>query len=73
MRSRQPLSLGNDATEAEGFMAVYEMVGTALRVRHVKETAAEWPVSNVKTLMVWRDKNLPGGGGKPEETVHVES
>ncbi|MGD2030865.1 MAG: hypothetical protein PVJ74_00200 [Gammaproteobacteria bacterium] len=54
-------------------MAVYEMVGTALRVRHVKETAAGWPVSNVKTLMVWRDKNLPGGGGKPEETVHVES
>jgi hypothetical protein len=54
-------------------MAVHETVGAALRIRDVKETAAGWPVNNVNTLMVWQHKRLPGGGGKPEETVHVES
>jgi hypothetical protein len=54
-------------------MAVCETAGPALRVREGKKTAARWPVSNVKALMGRRDKSLPGGERKPEETTHVES
>lgn len=52
-QGRQPVFIGDDVTDEQGFNVVNELGGMSIRVGSAEGSAAEWQLRNVADLRAW--------------------